>query len=224
MTKRSDGRAAAALILFCCAGVSLIDGVLRPGYAAKSAAKVLLFGVVPLLFLRRRGADAGGLFRMERGALRRALALAAAVFTLILGGYFALRGAADFSGIPAALAANAGVTRERFPVVALYIALINSLLEEFFFRGFAFLCLRRVLSPRPAAAFSATVFALYHVSILQGWFSPALYALAMFGLALGGLLFQWLDRGGSLLPSYLVHMAANLAINTVGLILFGYFG
>lgn len=224
MRKRSDALALTALILLCCVGVSLIDGVLRPGYALKSAGKLLLFGIVPLLVLRRRGLDARAFFRGDNAAIRTALGLAAAVFALILGGYFALRGMVDFSGIPAALAANAGVGRESFPLVALYIALVNSLLEEFFFRGFAFLTLRRVLSPRFAAAFSAVTFALYHVSILQGWFSPALFVLALAGLALAGGLFDRLDRGGSLLPSYLVHMAANLAINTVGLILFGYFG
>lgn len=223
--QRTDRRAMPALILLCCAGVALVDGVLRPGYAAKSAAKLLLFGVIPWLWLRRRGVSVGGLFRMERAALRRTLALAAGVFALILGGYFALRGVADFSAITVALTDNAGVSRESFPLVALYIPLVNALLEEFFFRGFAFLLLRRVTSPRFAAAFSAVVFALYHVSILQGWFAPALYALAMAGLAAGGLLFEWLDsRSDALLPSYLVHMAANLAINTVGLILFGYLG
>lgn len=222
---RADRRAMTALILLCCAGVALVDGVLRPGYAAKSAAKLLLFGVIPWLWLRRRGIAAGELFRMERAALRRTISLAAGVFALILGGYFALRGVADFSAITGTLTDNAGVSRESFPLVALYIPLVNALLEEFFFRGFAFLLLRRVTSPRFAAVFSAVVFALYHVSILQGWFSPALYALAMAGLAAGGLLFEWLDsRSDALLPSYLVHMAANLAINTVGLILFGYLG
>lgn len=225
MGKRPDRRAMVALILLLCAGVALVDGVLRPGYAVKSAVKLLLFGVLPWLWLRRRGIAVGGLFRMERAALRRTLALAAGVFALILGAYFALRGAADFSAITDALTSNAGVSRESFPLVALYIPLVNALLEEFFFRGFAFLLLRQLCSARFAAGFSAVVFALYHVSILQGWFSPALYALAMAGLAVGGLLFEWLDsRSGALLPSYLVHMAANLAINTVGLILFGYLG
>lgn len=225
MGKRHDRRAMVGLTLLLCAGVALVDGVLRPGYAVKSAVKLLLFGLLPWLWLRRRGIAVGGLFRMERAALRRTLALAAGVFVLILGAYFALRGVADFSGIPDALTGNAGVSRGSFPLVALYIPLVNALLEEFFFRGFAFLLLRQVSSPRFAAGFSAVVFALYHVSILQGWFSPALYALAMAGLAAGGLLFEWLDsRGDALLPSYLVHMAANLAINTVGLILFGYLG
>ncbi|MGM9663131.1 MAG: CPBP family intramembrane glutamic endopeptidase [Oscillospiraceae bacterium] len=223
--KRRQAAAMVLLILLCCALVALVDGVLRPGYAVKSAVKLALFGLLPLLYARRAGFPLGTLFRLEKGELRRALLPALGVFVLILGAYFALRGAADFSGITASLTENAGVSRESFPLVALYIALVNSLLEEFFFRGFAFLLLGRVLSPALACGFSAAVFALYHVSILQGWFSPVLYALAMLGLAAGGLLFSWLDyRPRSLLPSYLVHMAANLAINCVGLILFGLAG
>ena len=213
------------LILICTIAVSVVDGILMPGYAVKSAAKLILFGLVPILYARWAGIPLKGLLQMERRDLRRILLLAAAIFTLILGGYFVLRGFVDFSGITESLTTNAGVSREIFPFVAIYIPLVNALLEEFFFRGFAFLTLRRFVSAKFAYGFSAVVFALYHVSILQGWFSPAIYALAMTGLAVGGLLFDWVDsRAESLLPSYLVHMSANLAINTVGLILFGLIG
>ena len=213
------------LILLCCAFVALIDGVIMPGYAVKSAAKLLLFGLVPVLYAKHTGIPLSGLFRMEKRALKQTVCLAAGLFALILGGYFLLKDLLDLSAVTTALTENAGVSREIFPIVALYIPLVNAGLEEFFFRGFAFLTLRRFTSARFAWFFSALVFSLYHVSILQGWFSPLLYALAMAGLAAGGLLFNWLDsRSGSLLPSYLVHMAANLAINTIGLILFGLIG
>ena len=49
------------------------------------------------------------------------------------------------------------------------------------------------------------------------------FALCMTGLFLGGLIFSALDRRGSLLPSWLAHAGANLAINTVGLFMFGLF-
>ena len=213
------------LILLCCAGVAVVDGIIKPGYAIKSAVKLLLFGLVPLLYAKHAGIPLQNLFQMKQQELRRVVLLALGVFLLILGGYFALRNVADFSGITESLTTNAGVSREVFPIVALYIPLVNALLEEFFFRGFAFLTLSRFTSPKFAYGFSAVVFALYHVSILQGWFSPVLYALAMLGLTVGGLLFNWLDSfSRSLLPSYFVHMAANLAINTVGLILFGFIG
>ena len=213
------------LILLCTAAVSVVDGILMPGYAVKSAAKILLFALVPALYAKHAGISLRGLFRMKKQELRQAVTLGIAVFTLILGGYFLLRNVADFSGITESLTTNAGVSREVFPIVAIYIPLVNALLEEFFFRSFAFLTLCHFFPAKGVYLFSSAVFALYHVSILQGWFSPALYALAMTGLVVGGLLFNRLDsRTESLLPSYFVHMSVNLAINTVGLILFDFIG
>lgn len=213
------------LILLCTAAVSVVDGIIMPGYALKSVAKITLFGLVPILYAKRAGIPLRGLFQMNKRELRRSAYLGIAVFILILGGYFTLRNIADFSGITESLTTNAGVSRELFPIVALYIPLVNALLEEFFFRGFSFLILCHFFPAKFVYLFSAAIFALYHVSILQGWFSPALYALAMTGLAVGGLLFHWVDnRSKSILPSYFIHMAANLAINTIGLILFGFIG
>ena len=68
---------------------------------------------------------------------------------------------------------------------------------------------------------SALSFALYHTAMMLGWFSPPLFLLALAGLAAGGVLFDLLDAGsGTIFPSWAVHIFANLAINTVGFILF----
>ena len=142
-------------------------------------------------------------------------------FALIYGAYFALRSVFDFSAVTALLGKNAGVTAENFLWVSLYISFVNSLLEEFFFRGFAFLVLRRYAGERFACVFSALSFALYHTAMMLGWFPPLLFLLALAGLTAGGVLFNLLDaRAGTIFPSWAVHIFANLAINTVGFILF----
>ncbi len=110
-----------------------------------------------------------------------------------------------------------GVTGNNFWLVSLYIAFVNSFLEEFFFRGFGFLSLGEALGPKAAYLFSSLLFALYHVAIMASWFS-----LALFLLLTAGLLFNWLDsRTNSLYPSWFVHICANLAINSIGFLLFG---
>ena len=106
------------LILLCTAAVSVVDGIIMPGYAIKSAAKLLLFALVPILYTKYAGIPLRGLFQMERRELKQAALLGIAVFTLILGGYFVLRNVADFSGITESLTTNAGVSREIFPIVA----------------------------------------------------------------------------------------------------------
>ncbi len=210
-----------ALGLLCCAAMLWVDGVWQPGYAVKSAVKILLFLGLPLLVMARTGKPRlKQLFRFEKGVLRPALMLGLGLYALILGGYFVLRNWVDFSGIAGNLSQTAGVTAENFLYVSLYISFVNSLLEEFFFRGFVFYGLRDGSGALPAGAFSALSFSLYHTAMMAGWFPLPLFLLALAGLAAGGVLFLLLNRkSGTLYHSWFVHMFANFAINTVGFLL-----
>ena len=212
---------AAILVTAGCLVMAWVEGVLRPVYPVKSALKIAVFlGCAGLYGLLAR--DWGPFHPFGRTkTVRLAAPLALGVLVFLLGGYLLLSPWLDLSAIPENLAAKEGITRETFPLTAAYITLCNSLLEEFFFRGFAFLTLYRLGHVRLAYGFSALAFALYHVSITDGWGSPALIVLMVAGLTAAGLLFNWLDREGSVLPSWLVHMGANLGTNAVGLILFG---
>jgi len=210
-----------AIAVIACGIMALVDGVIRPGYAIKSGIKLCLFFGLPLLAAQAdRDLMALGLLRFPRKGVLLAAALGAGVYLVILGGYFLVRPFFDFSGIAESLTANAGVTRENFLLVSLYISFINSLLEEFFFRGFVFTNLKNRKSVPFAYWFSAIVFAAYHVAMMIGWFSPVLFVLVMAGLIAGAMVFNWLNqRMGTICISWLVHMFANFAINTIGFIL-----
>lgn len=212
-----------AAILGACLVMALIEGVLKPGYGPKALCKLALFLGLPLAFSRlRAGAPLKALFTGWRRGLRLGLPLGLGVFLFILAAYHFIGPFFDFSAVTGALEQNMGVTPRNFVWVSLYIALVNSLLEEFFFRGFGFLCLRGEIGRRGAYLFSAGAFALYHVAIMTSWFSLPLFLLLIAALFVAGLLFNWLDeRGGGLYPSWLVHIGANFAVNTVGFLLFG---
>lgn len=222
--RRLDQRALAVvcLVLVGCAAMAWVEVWLRPAYPVKSAVKAVTFlGCIGLHALRCPGRELLAVLRRpSRSALKRGGLLACGVFFSLLGGYALLSPWLDLSAIPGNLADKEGLTAATFPLAALYITLFNSLLEELFFRGFAFLTLRKAGYRRFAWGFSAVAFALYHVCILDGWFHPFFFLLFTAGLTLGGLLFNALDRDGSLWPSWLVHMGANLAINLIGLHLF----
>ena len=211
------------LVTAGCLVMAWVEGTLRPIYPVKSALKIAVFWGAAVLYTQVAGnREVLRPFRRpSRKALRLAVPLAAAVFLLLLGGYLLLAPWLDLSAIPENLAVKEGITKRTFPLAALYITLCNSLLEEYFFRGFAFLALYRTGRKKLAYSFSALAFALYHVSITSNWGSPALILLMVAGLTAAGLLFNWLDREGSILPSWLVHMGANLGTNGVGFILFG---
>ena len=233
-------RVIVALLIFCCLILAVVDGYLRPPYGVKAAAKVVLFFLLPLgcvWWLERMDATAAEgksdrsssgmssfvrVFRPEPKAVTLGLVLGIGTMALILGGYALLSPWLDLSAVPAAMAANGGITADNFLYVGTWIALCNSLMEEIFFRGFAFLQLKRVSSRRFAYVVSAAAFSLYHAAIVDGWVSPALYLLMLAALFVYGLFFAWLDeRDGRIWASWLMHMGANVAINLIGMRLLG---
>ena len=213
-----------SVLLFSLA-VTFIDAVVRPLYFSKIPIKILFFLALPMLFFafwREEWSEFKALFRFHKKGLLISLLLGIIIFGVILGGYFALRGVIDFSGVTSSLTEGMGITADNFIWVATYISIMNSFLEEFFFRGFGFITLKKYVSVKFAYFFSPVLFAVYHVGMLVGMFHPAVLALLMFGLIVGGLIFNALnDKLGNIYPSWFVHMAANFAINTIGFILFG---
>ncbi len=201
-------------ICLACLSMALVETVFQPGYAAKSAIKVVLFlGTVWLC------GNFKGLFRRE--GLGFAGALGAGIYVFLLAAFFLFRDFIDLGSIAAGLLGKEGVTAENFLWVALYISIVNSCLEELLFRWLGYLQLREYTSERFAMVFSAAAFAAYHVAILRGWFAWWIYGLCLAGLFVGGLIFNVLDRRGGILPSWLAHASANLAINTIGAMMFG---
>lgn len=210
------------LIVAFCVLMAVIDGILKADYIIKSIIKLVLFLILPALYsLCDKDIKIKEVFIPEMSGLKLAIILGALVYVIILGGYFFFKDFFDFSSITTSLTNNIGVTGNNFIFVSLYISFVNSLLEEFFFRGFAFITLKRITSRRFAYLFSATVFAVYHIAMMIGWFSLDLFLIIMAGLFAGGLIFNYLnEKSLTVYPSWLVHMFANFAINTIGFILF----
>ena len=214
------------ILLFVTAGcliMAWVDAILSPNYAIKSSIKLVLFLLIPAGFaLFDRETSFRQLFKLEKNKILFPLLLGVGVYGFIIGTYFLIGPYFDLSNITVALENNIGVSKSNFIFVALYISFVNSLLEEFFFRGFAFLSLKKVSSRKIAYLFSAGAFSLYHVAIMTSWFSPMLFVLLVISLFIAGLLFNWLnEKNNTIYPSWMVHLSANLAINTIGFILFG---
>ena len=223
MIKRESFIPVILLITAVCVIMALIDALLSPDYFVKSAIKLLLFLIVPIIVVRRnKEISLKGLLKIKRKKLILPILLGVGVYLFIMGAYFIIGPYFNFSNVTVALADNYGVKKEHFVPVALYISFANSLLEEFFFRGFEFLTLKKLVSRRFAYLFSAAAFSLYHIAIMSSWFNPFLFLLLIASLFVAGLFFDWLnEKSNTIYTSWLVHMCANFATNTVGFILFG---
>ena len=211
------------IVLVGCLIMGFIDAVIRPEYLIKSFIKIILFSIMPLLYSRYdKDLNLSSLFKVKsKKEIIIAIVSGIAVFLFILGAYFIIGKFFDFSKVVSSLSENVGVNNNNFIFVAIYISFINSLLEEFFFRGFAFLKLKEVSTRNFSYIFSSLAFALYHVAMMIGWFDISLFLLTIVGLFIAGLIFNYFnEKYKNIYVTWLIHMFANFAINYIGFMLF----
>lgn len=205
--------------------VCFIDAVIQPNYFVKIPIKIVFFLAAPLLFFivnKEDFKEFKKLFVFKKRRILKALLLGVGVYLVILVGYLLLKDVIDFSNVTTSLTDGMGITAENFLYVSLYISLMNSFLEEFFFRGYGFITLKKYSSRKFAYIFSSLIFAIYHVGMLIGMFDIGALILLLIGLIIGGCIFNYLNEANdNIYPSWFVHMFANFAINTIGFILFG---
>lgn len=221
--KNKNALAIMGWMLLACLIMQYVELIIMPIYWVKAFIKIMLFLMVPASFI----ALAPGLkvkhlvTPVKPKDMVLALVLGIGCVLCLLLGYWAVRPFLDQQKIVKLLGKGPGVSILNFAPIAVYIALVNSFVEEFFFRGIGYLLLRRYLSGFLSSIFSGLCFALYHIGIINGWFNLILFLLAVGGLMLVGMFFNHLDTDcSSIFPSWIVHMLSNVAINLIGLIMF----
>ncbi|SET21000.1 CAAX protease self-immunity [Salinibacillus kushneri] len=203
----------------------VIEQALKATYVPKTMAKVCLFLFVPLFFIRfiwkQRILDFLHLKAMDWKRLKGGFLLGIAAFIIVLLTFFLLKDFINLGGIIGDLKTRLHITQKTYMYVALYITFGNSLLEEFFFRGFIFLNLYQTNHKVFAYLFSSSLFALYHIAIFATWFTIWLILLALLGLFTIGIIFCWLNtKSNNFLNSWILHMLADIAVVSIGFYLF----
>ena len=100
-TAKKQAAAMMAIVLAGVVAMTVIDLIIQPPYAVKSAAKVVLFTGMPLVYslLVNKELDLKTLFKVGGGArgIIEAVLFGAAVFGVIVGAYLLIGGLFDFS-------------------------------------------------------------------------------------------------------------------------------
>lgn len=199
--------------------MSYVETVIKPGYLLKSVTKVIVFAGSIIVYCLINKSNPVKLLNIKKPVRAKSLFLFVGLaYCTIIGAFFVLKNFIDLSTIKDNLVAKEGLTKDNCLYIFIYIILINSFLEESFFRGFMFRGLKnnRLL----AYLISSLFFALYHIGIVDGWFNPFLFVLCIVGLMIAGMMLDYVcEKYDSLLTSWLVHATANLAINTIGIYL-----
>lgn len=210
--------AAACIFILC---MMLTEQVFAPPYAVKSAVKLLLTALLIGTGTKLSGQTLKESIRFRKMQQPKILiAVMLAVIPAVLLGFFLLRNQLDLPSIRQSLMEKEQLTKQNCLFVFAYIALCNSFLEESFFRGFLPEQFRLAGVPKAGKCLSALAFAVYHIGIVDSWLSLPMLLLCI-GLLFGAALFLQAvcGRYDSVKASWLVHACANLAINSVGILL-----
>jgi len=149
--------------------------------------------------------------------LKLGFTLGLSFFLIIIVAYVIFGQFIDFNVVISDLNSK-GITAEIFLYNAIYICFGNAILEEFFFRGFIYLKGGKNTFSNIVSAF---LFSFYHVAIILVWFNIWIMLLALLGLMVGGLFFNYLaSKSNNFINSWLVHFFADLAIVLIGITLF----
>ena len=206
-----------ALVVLACTLMAVVETIIEPTYAVKSAIKVVLFFALPILVLKSfKQKPFESFAAIKKKQVLFLLCLGLIVYAVIMGAYFVARGFFDFSALVSSLSSDQNVSPNSFIYVAAYISFGNSLLEEFMFRLVSFLVLSKFVPKWAAYLFSSLSFALYHIAMIGASFPLPLVILSVVGLAVGGALFCLVDdRNKNIYNSWIIHMFADFAIMTI---------
>lgn len=219
----------AVLAILSCAMLYFIEQVLQANYLWKTMAKVSLFLLVPLIFIhfviRMPILKFLNLKAIDVKNLRLGFLFGLLSMGIVIAAFFLFQPLIDGGAILDDLIERQQITKEIFIFIAIYITFVNSLLEEFYFRGFLFLNFYEKGNPLFSYVFSALLFAVYHVAIFATWFNIGITFLALLGLFIAGLLLNWLNtKSKNFLNSWIFHIFADIGVMIIGFYLFGFFG
>lgn len=207
------------LSLLAVGALIAIERFLQPSYWIKSLIKAVIFlGCIGIYCWKFRE-NFFTVINLKKKKLSPSLIMfMILVYGFVIAGFFMLRKAMDLSMIKSLLLSKEHIDSHNFIFVFLYIIIFNSFLEEAFFRGFIVYGFGQHV--KGIKAYSAAMFAIYHIGIISGWFLPFLIVFCIIGLFFAGGFLQLLcEKEDTLLASWLVHACANLAINTIGTIM-----
>ena len=216
--KRNDFIVGFTLALSAVLIVFLTEQIIQPAYLIKSAVKLGCFlGAIGFYCLLTKK-NLKEVLCLRKIKNPRPLLLAIICFFLGVSLAFLLsENFIDLAGIKASLISKEQLSRDNCLYVFAYIIIVNSFLEESFFRGFLSGIFK---DKRKGAIFASLLFSLYHIGIFISWFNPLIFALCLIGLFLVGIFLEvLLKRHDSLFATYIVHASANIAINIIGTLL-----
>ncbi|MFL5327807.1 MAG: CPBP family intramembrane glutamic endopeptidase [Gemmataceae bacterium] len=214
--------AAAAIYFVVLGGPPTADAGNRAMQVAYGTAKTIQFSF-PIVYLLLVEPSAFRTLRLTRQGVRLGI-----LFGLLVGIVIAAVEPTVlpvwFSELPKNVrrkVAEFGVSQPaRYAMLATFLSVVHSFLEEYYWRWFLFGRLRKLVSFRVAAVISGVGFMGHHVFVLCEYLPEQFWSGVVpfsFAIAIGGIVWAWLyERTGSLLGPWISHFLVDAALMWVG--------
>jgi len=131
---------------------------------------------------------------------------------IYLTSFFVFKNLLDISTITTKLNSLININLKNLIFIGLYIIIFNSLLEEYFWRGFLFAKLDKILKPWQAYLITGVAFSFHHVMFYYNWFNLGFFVLVTFGLTVYALIMNYVfKKYQDLFSCWYVHIFADIA-------------
>jgi membrane protease YdiL (CAAX protease family) len=142
--------------------------------------------------------------------------------SIYLASFFIFRNFLDLATITEKLKDLININLTNLIFIGLYIIILNSVLEEYFWRGFLFKHLKNLIKPWQAYLITGLAFSFHHVMFYYNWFNLGFFLLATFGLTAYALIVNYVfHKYQDLFSCWYVHMFADVAQIFIAFKIFG---
>lgn len=193
---------------------ALIELFIRPDFMGKTIWVTVLY-VIPAFVLHKANEHIlySELFEFPGKPFWNAFILGVGTFLFIRGACNMYPGILASTYFPQRLNSFMGSYTDMALAVTVYLALVDSLMTEFFFRGFAFFNLSHLADKQFSHLFCAAIYALFTAIRTFGVFSAPLWigwTVLSFGISM--LFTQLYLRTKTIYHSCMIHLGFNLAV------------
>jgi len=193
----------------------VLEQIFGFAYIPKQILRISLFLLIPLfgIYVLRKS-NVKTEIKFEKPTVKELkvpLLVSIVIFVGTIGGYFMLQFMFDAESSVRG-GEELGITSENIIIWGLYLSFVNSLIEEFFFRGYMFYALEKK-SYKLAIIVTSLSWSIYHVVIFDTIFQWYTVIFTIVGLFIIGVLLAYINKfGKSFINSWIVHIVADIAV------------
>ena len=140
---------------------------------------------------------------------------------IYLGTFFFLKGFLDLSTVIEKLQALASINTTNIIFIGIYIIVINSFLEELFWRAFLFKKMKENIG-NASYFITGLAFSFHHIMFYYDWFTLPFFLLVTIGLSIYAIIMNYLfNKYQDLYSCWFVHAIVDTTQIFIALIIFG---